>query len=98
MLNNIPPDLIEIIKLAAVNPGTIVGGYLIGRRADQPQKIIVGAFAAGALGVLFSWLMMKLGFFPDRPQLLAGVFVLSAILGAAWAALGYFAGTSRRTP
>ncbi len=96
MLSNIPPDLIEIVTHAVMNPGTIVAGYLIGRRADQPQKIIVGAFAAGAAGVLFAWLVMKIGLSPDHPRLFPGIFVLSFVLGAGWAWLGYFAGTSRR--
>ena len=96
MLDKIPPDLIEIITHAVLNPGTIVAGYLIGRRADQPQKIIVGAFAAGVAGVLFAWLIMKLGVSPDSPRLFPGIFVLAFLLGAGWAWLGYFAGKSRR--
>jgi len=98
MLSHIPPDLIEIITHAVLNPGTIAAGYLIGRRADQPQKIIVGAFAAAAAGVLFAWLIMKLGLSPDSPRLFPGIFVLSFILGAGWTSLGYFAGKSRRGP
>ena len=96
ILNSIPPDLIEVVTHAVMNPGTIVAGYLIGRHADQPQKIIVGAFAAGAAGVLFAWLVMKLGLSPDHPRLFVGIFVLSFILGAIWAWLGWIAGASRR--
>ncbi len=96
MFRNIPPDLIEIITHAVMNPGAIVAGYLIGRFADQPQKIIVGAFAAGVAGVAFAWIIMKLGLSPDHPRLFPGIFVLSFILGAGWSWLGYYAGTSRR--
>lgn len=96
MLSNIPPDLIEIVTHAVMNPGTIVAGYLIGRRADQPQKIIVGAFASGAAGLLFSWFVMKIGLSPDSPRLFLGIFVLSFVLGLGWTWLGYYAGTSRR--
>jgi hypothetical protein len=96
MLRSIPPEVLEIIVHAVMNPGTIVAGYLIGRNADQPQKIIVGAFAAGIAGVLFALLVMKIGLSPDRPKLFPGIFVLSFVLGALWAWLGYFAGTSRR--
>jgi hypothetical protein len=97
MLSSIPPEVIEIVVHAVMNPGTIVAGYLIGRYADQPQKIIVGAFAAGIAGVVFAWLVMKIGLSPDRPKLFPGIFVLSFLLGALWAWLGYFAGTSRRS-
>jgi len=96
MLRSIPPEVLEIIVHAVMNPGTIVAGYLIGRNADQPQKIIVGAFAAGVAGVLFAWLVMKIRLSPDSPKLFPGIFVLSFVLGALWAWLGYFAGTSRR--
>jgi len=96
MLHSIPPEVIEIIVHAVMNPGTIAAGYLIGRHADQPQKIIVGAFAAGVAGVLFALLIMKIGLSPDRPKLFPGIFVLSFVLGALWAWLGYFAGTSQR--
>ncbi len=96
ILTQIPPDLLEVVTHAVMNPGTIIVGYLIGRHADQPQKIIVGAFAAGLAGVLFAWLVMWIGLSPNHPRLFPGIFVLSFILGAGWAWLGWFAGTSRR--
>ena len=96
MFRSIPPAVLEIIVHSVMNPGTIVVGYLFGRYADQPQKIIVGAFAAGIAGVLFALMVMKIGVSPDRPSLFPGIFVLSFMLGALWAWLGYFAGTSRR--
>ncbi len=77
MLRSIPPEVLEIIVHSVMNPGTIVAGYLIGRNADQPQKLIVGAFAAGVAGVLFALLVMKIGLSPDRPRLFPGIFVLS---------------------
>lgn len=96
MLQSIPPEVIEIVVHSVMNPGTIVAGYLIGRNADQPQKIIVGAFAAGLAGVLFAWLVMRIGLAVNRPSLFPGIFVLSFILGAFWAWLGYFAASARR--
>ena len=96
ILASIPPDFLEVIVHAVMNPGTIVAGYLFGRRSDQPQKIVVGAFAAGVAGVLFAWLVMRIGLSPNQPRLFPGIFVLSFILGAGWAGLGYFAGASKR--
>jgi high-affinity Fe2+/Pb2+ permease len=96
MLQSIPPEVIEIVVHSVMNPGTIVAGYLIGRNADQPQKIIVGAFAAGLAGVLFAWIVMRIGLAINRPSLFPGIFVLSFILGALWAWLGYFAASARR--
>ena len=38
-----PPELKDILLLAIMNPATLAAGFLIGRRADQAQKIIVAA-------------------------------------------------------
>lgn len=84
-----PPELKDILVLALVNPGTILGGYWIGRKADQVQKVIVGAFAGGIVGVVFVLICMRLGFIAPQARLLPGIFVASAIAAAAWCWLGY---------
>ena len=91
-----PPELQDVLLLAVMNPGTLLAGFLVGRHADQAQKIIVGGFAAGIGGVLFAGLLMLTGFFPPKVSLLSGVFVASALLGLVWAWIGFV--TRRNRP
>lgn len=84
-----PPDLKDVLLLAIMNPATLVAGFMIGRRADQMQKLVVGAFVAGIAGVLFAGLLMMIGLFQPKVRLLSGVFVVSAVLGIGWGWLGY---------
>jgi len=89
-----PPEVKEILLLAFMNPATLAAGFLVGRRADQIQKIIVGGFAAGAAGTLFALLLMATGLFPPKMRLLSGVCVASGVFGLVWAWLGFV--TQRR--
>lgn len=84
-----PPIVFEVLLLSLMNPGTLGAGFLLGRRADQPQKLIVCAFAAGIVGALFAWLLMATGLYAPKIRLLGGVFVASAVLGVFWGWLGY---------
>ena len=84
-----PPELKDVLLLAIMNPATLAAGFLIGRRADQVQKIIVAAFAAGIAGVLFAGLLMLTGLYPPKVRLLSGVFVASFVAGLVWGGLGF---------
>ncbi|MBS0243110.1 MAG: hypothetical protein JSS20_13100 [Proteobacteria bacterium] len=85
----IPKELIDVLMLGALNPGSIGVGYAMGRRANERQKLVVVAFAAGLAGAAFSWLLMALGFFEHAERLLVGIFVVSGVCGALWGALGF---------
>lgn len=85
-----PPELKEILVLAAMNPATLLTGYWLGRHADQPQKIAIAAFIAAAAGTAFVLLVMWFGFAKWQPRLIAGVFIASAILGVFWSSFGYW--------
>ncbi|MEZ5849138.1 MAG: hypothetical protein R3D68_00635 [Hyphomicrobiaceae bacterium] len=91
-----PPELKDILFLALVNPATILVGYWVGRRADQMQKIIVGAFAGGLAGVLFTLACMRLGFVAQQPRLLPGIFVAGFLASAFWYWLGFRVAGHRR--
>lgn len=91
-----PPELKDVLLLALMNPATLAAGFLVGRRADQVQKIVVGAFAAGIAGVIFAGLLMLTRLYPPEVRLLSGVFVASFVLGLVWAWLGF--ATRRRDP
>ena len=64
----VPPEVLDILLLALFNPATLVAGYWFGRNADQVQKIIVGAFAAGLAGTFFAWLVMRFGMTTGTPK------------------------------
>ena len=86
-----PPDLFNMFVFSLLNPGTIVAGLLIGRAADQVQKIVVGAFVASIAGLLVAWLAARLGI-PvgmKQPRNVAGLFVLAWILGGFWSWVGF---------
>lgn len=91
-----PPELKQILLLAIANPATLAAGYWLGRRADQIQKLVVVAFAAGAAGTVYVWLLMRFGFAAAQPRLFAGVFIASAIVGGLWGWLGYWTRGYRR--
>lgn len=85
----IPQELKDVLLLAIMNPATLAAGFMIGRRADQVQKVIVAAFVAGIAGVLFAGLLMVTGLYPPKVRLLSGVFVAAALAGMVWAWIGY---------
>lgn len=84
-----PPDLKDVLLLAFMNPATLAVGFMLGRRADQIQKIVLAVFVAGIAGTLFAWALMLTGLFEPKVRLLGGVFVASAVLGIVWAWIGF---------
>jgi hypothetical protein len=94
----LPPELWEVLTLSFMNLGTVLAGFFVGRRADQAQKIVVGAFASGIAGVAFAGLLLVFGFSAAHPRALAGVFVLSFVLGIVWTWIGFISRKSPRTP
>lgn len=91
----IPPEFRDILILGLLNPAVVAVGFLMGRRADQIQKLVIAGFVAGIAGTVFVWLLMLTGLSRSGPRLLMGVFIVGmfAGLGAAW--LGWRA---RRRP
>ena len=86
-----PPDLVNMLVFSLLNPGTIVVGLLVGRAADQVQKVVVGAFLAGLAGLLTAWVAARLGI-PvgmKQPRNVAGLFVLAWVLGGFWSWVGF---------
>ena len=80
-----------MLVFSLLNPGTILAGVLVGRAADQVQKIVVGAFVASIAGLIVAWLATKLGI-PvglKQPRNVAGLFVLAWIWGLWWSWVGF---------
>jgi hypothetical protein len=90
-------NLWAVVAWAAFNPAMIATAYLMGRRADQPAKLGIAAFAAGIAGVALLWLAARLGFgfATDVGRGAVGVFVTSLPFGVAWATFGQYLGRSR---
>ncbi len=87
----VPFDPWTLVTIAALNPAIIIVAFLLGRRADQWQKLIVAAFAASLAGFALYWIVVAVGFMPvhalggEAAQLVMGFF-----LGLVWASLGYW--------
>lgn len=79
-----------LILIAALNPAVIIAGFLLGRRADQWQKLPVAAFAAALLGFVLFWIVSALGFLPVHALGgEAGLVAMQFMFGLVWAGLGY---------
>ncbi len=90
-----PPELRLVLLLSVLNPAAIAVGYLLGRRADQPQKIVVAAFPAGIAGVMFGLLVIVTGLTGAGTRLLAGIFIVSGLVGMLAAWIGFRRSRSR---
>lgn len=85
-----PFDPVALVVIAALNPAVIIVGLLMGRRADQRQKLIIAAFVAALAGAGLVWVAAFLGLLPARGLGgEAGLFVLQMLTGLLWAALGH---------
>jgi len=82
---------LAIVIIALLNPVVIAIGLLMGRSADQPQKIPVAGFAAALAGSVAIWIVAWLRIMPTRGSgNEAGIFVLQFLLGMGWTAIGYY--------
>jgi len=86
-----PIDPLGVLMLAALNPIVIVVALLMGRSADQRQKLVIAAFAAAFAGSVALTIAVYLRLLPPRPPgTEAGIFLAQCVLGLAWATLGYW--------
>jgi hypothetical protein len=86
-----PFDPITLLWIALLNPVVIVVAFLMGRRADQWQKIIVAAFAASLCGFALYWLVAEVGLLPIHALGgEVGIVLLRFLFGLVWASAGYW--------
>jgi hypothetical protein len=86
-----PFEPMTLFWIALLNPVVIVVAFLMGRRADQWQKLIVAAFAASLCGFVLYWLAGAVGAMPIHA--LGGeaaILVMQFVFGLVWASVGYF--------
>jgi ABC-type nickel/cobalt efflux system permease component RcnA len=94
----VPFDPATLVKIALLNPVVIVVAFLMGRRADQWQKLIVAAFAASLAGYALYWLAAAVGLMPVHALGGEAAIVLMQFLaGLVWAGLGYWLARKRRS-
>ena len=85
-----PFDPGTLVLVALLNPVVIGVGFVMGRKADQWEKIPVAAFAASLLGFLLYWLVAAVGLLPVHALgSEAGIVALQFVFGLGWASLGY---------
>jgi hypothetical protein len=86
-----PFDPQTVVLLGALNPVTILVAFLMGRNADQWQKIPVAAFAGAFAGFLLYWLAATVGIFSIHALGgEAGMLLVGFASGLIWALVGYF--------
>lgn len=86
-----PFDPVALLIIAVCNPAVIIVGLLMGRAADQAQKIVIAGFVAALAGSVLVWLAARFGVLPARGVGgEAGLFVLQFLLGMGWSAAAYF--------
>ena len=85
----VPPEFRDILLLALLNPAVVAVGFLMGRRADQVQKLVIAGFLAAIAGTLFVGLLMATGLSRSGTRLLMGVFIVAMLSGAIAAWLGW---------
>lgn len=85
-----PFDPLTLFLIALLNPVVIVVAFLMGRRADQWQKLIVAAFTASLAGFALYWLAGAVGLMPIHALGgEAGIVLMQFVFGLFWASLGY---------
>lgn len=83
-------DPMTLVLIAVLNPVVIVVAFVMGRRADQWQKLIVAGFAASLAGFALYWLAGAVGVMPIRALGgEVGIVLMQFVLGILWASLGY---------
>jgi hypothetical protein len=80
-----------LVLIAVLNPVVIAVALLMGRKADQWQKIPVAAFAAALLGSILYWIVAAVGLLPVHALGgEGGIFALQFLFGLVWGAAGYW--------
>ena len=90
MVSITPFDPITLLLVALLNPAVVIVAVLMGRRANEWQKLPIAAFAASLAGMALFWLGGEFGFFAIHA--LGGeaaILFFQTVLGLIWAWLAY---------
>lgn len=87
------PDvpLSEVLLYGIFNPATIIIAYMLGQRADDKAKIMIGGFGGAVAGsaLLYIVTLLRIWDAPTLGRAVAGVFIVSLVAGCIYAAVGY---------
>jgi hypothetical protein len=90
MLGLKPFDPVTLALIAGLNPAVIIVAVLMGRAADQWQKLFVAAFAASLSGILLLYAAEIVGLVSVRAVGgEGGLVILQFFIGLVWALLAY---------
>ncbi len=83
--------LSEVALYALLNPAHVAVSFLMGRKADQPAKLGVAAFAGAVAGIALLYVLALIGILdaPKAARAAAGIFIASLFTGTAYAYVGY---------
>jgi len=83
--------LIEVLLYGALNPATIIVAFMLGRRADEKNKLLIAAFVGALAGVavLYVATLFRIWDAPTLGRSVAGVFIVSLVAGFIYAGAGY---------
>lgn len=81
----------EVFLYAAANPAVIAVAFWMGRKVDQPAKLLIAAFAGAIAGVAVLYVLSLLGMFdaPRAARAAGGIFVASLVTGLIYAWAGW---------
>lgn len=86
-----PVELSSVLLTALLNPVVVAVALLMGRKADQWQKIPVAGFAAATIGSAVVYVLVRLGLMgmSNTGRAAAGIFIAQMLVGSLWAAAAY---------
>jgi hypothetical protein len=85
-----PFDPKTLFLIALLNPAVIAVAIIMGRKADQWQKLPIAAFAASLAGFVLFWIVAAVGLLPIHALGgEAGIVVMQFFFGLVWAGVGY---------
>lgn len=84
-------DLVALTAISLLNPVVIGLGFYLGRKCDQPAKILIAGFGASFAGMALIWLaaMLRMPFIFEPGRAAGGIFVVQGLFGMVWAYIGY---------
>lgn len=86
-----PVELSSVLLTGLLNPVVVAVAILMGRKADQWQKIPVAGFAAATIGSAVIYVLVRLGLMgmSNTGRAAAGIFIVQMLAGMLWAAAAY---------